>query len=315
VIWGISDEDMATAVKTINYLLSLEKRVMFVTNNSNKTRADFVLNLSGKGVDFGKRSDEEKLKMVISASFTTANYLKENDLHYPFVITSHTGILEELKLAGIKYFATINDDGQVTPEFQSHLMMGVEPEIEQIIQDHPDVDCIVVGWDLGITARKVATAINYIRWHEEVNSKSSGYRQMPIIACSGDAGGVLGKSKFMGQEVKLRAIGNGAMADIIARSFDPPLGWLDMGKPSDSLIELLRSPEGYGVDAAQALMIGDTLQTDIVFGRKAQMKTLLVLTGVTSLDELKDTLSGWQSLRRPTFVLPKLGSLLHTFEI
>ena len=28
--------------------------------------------------------------------------------------------------------------------------------------------------------------------------------------------------------------GNGAMADIIARSFDPPKIWVDMGKPSES---------------------------------------------------------------------------------
>ena len=28
--------------------------------------------------------------------------------------------------------------------------------------------------------------------------------------------------------------GNGAMADIIGRSFDPPKAWVDMGKPSDS---------------------------------------------------------------------------------
>jgi ribonucleotide monophosphatase NagD (HAD superfamily) len=29
-------------VATVNYLLRLQKRVMFVTNNSNKTRAQFV---------------------------------------------------------------------------------------------------------------------------------------------------------------------------------------------------------------------------------------------------------------------------------
>jgi hypothetical protein len=46
------------------------------------------------------------------------------------------------------------------------------------------------------------------------------------------------------------------MADIIARSFDPPLPWLDMGKPSDALLALLRT--AYAVDTSKALMVGDT---------------------------------------------------------
>ena len=36
------DEDSKTSTATVNYLLRLQKRVMFVTNNSNKTRAQFV---------------------------------------------------------------------------------------------------------------------------------------------------------------------------------------------------------------------------------------------------------------------------------
>lgn len=42
VIWGIDEADTATSVRTINYLIGLGKRVMFITNNSNKRRADFV---------------------------------------------------------------------------------------------------------------------------------------------------------------------------------------------------------------------------------------------------------------------------------
>ena len=50
------------------------------------------------------------------------------------------------------------------------------------------------------------------------------------------------------------------MADLIARSFDPPLEWIDMGKPSDELLRLLADPDAYNVDMSKALMVGDTLQ-------------------------------------------------------
>ena len=43
-------------------------------------------------------------------------------------------------------------------------------------------------------------------------------------------------SKFSGCDIWSHgsARGNGAMADIIGRSFDPPKAWVDMGKPSET---------------------------------------------------------------------------------
>jgi HAD superfamily hydrolase (TIGR01450 family) len=307
VIWGIPAEDSQRAVATVNYLLGLGKRVMFVTNNSNKTRKQFLKQLQGLGVDFGRRSESEKLKMMISASFTTSAFLKENDLKHPFIITSDGGILSECRDLGItEYYATITDDGKVQPEFESLSML----DAGKIVKAHPHIDSIVVGWDMCLTALKIASAINFVRWIEDVN-----HCRIPIIAASGDAGGVLGTDTFEDQKVKLRAIGNGAMADIITRSFDPPLEYVDMGKPSDALLGMLRSPQAYGVDLSKALMVGDTLQTDIVFGNRGGMRTLLVLTGVTSQEELDIAVRTESSARRPHYVLPSLGKFVKDGEI
>merc|ERR1711920_1155506 len=133
-------------------------------------------------------------------------------------------------------------------------------------------------------------------------------KPLPIVSCSGDASGVLKTANFEGKSFKVRAIGNGAMVECLSRCFDPPRDWVDMGKPSDCLLALLASP-AYGVDLSKALMVGDTLQTDIVFGNRGGMRTLLVLSGVTTKAELKELLAGWHPMRRPTFALPKLGSL------
>jgi len=308
VIWGIDQADTATAVETINYLLGLGKRVMFVTNNSNKRRKDFLAELTRKGINFGSRSEEEKLGMMISASYTTARYLAKAGLRYPFVITSDTGLLQELQDVGIhEFFSTIGLDGKPDPRFESPAMHGAEPSVVELISSRPEVDCIVVGWDMGITGRKVVTAVNYIRFHDDLNRDKPDYQPMPIIACSGDASGVFGTATYQGQTVKIRAIGNGAMAEFVAQCFDPVRDWLDMGKPSDALLDLLASPEAYDVDLSTALMVGDTLQTDIVFGNRGGMATLLVMTGVTTEEELEESLQCGDPLRTPTFKLPKLG--------
>jgi len=312
VLWGISDEDSKTSVSTVNHLLSLGKRVMFVTNNSNKTRTQFLQQLEGKGISFGQRSHEDKLSMMISASYTTAAYLQTMKLKRPFIITSDTGVLEECRLLGITdYFATIDDNGKTAPHFEKLDMMAAVDAIKA----RPNVDSIVVGWDMQLTASKVAAAVNYIKWHEDLHSGKPGYQELPLIACSSDTGGVLGKTTHLGKELKVRAIGNGAMADIIGRSFDPPKSWKDMGKPSEALIRLLQSPTAYNVNVSKALMVGDTLQTDIVFGNLGGMKTLLVLTGVTSKEELEEELRSGQPARKPDFVLPKLGAFVEKGEI
>lgn len=310
VIWGIEEDDARTSVMAINIVLSTGKRVMFVTNNSNKVRAAFVKELEAKGIDFGHRSEDEKLSMVISASYTTAAYLKEHHLRRPFVITSDRGVLDELESAGIDQYSTTFDDNAFNDPYLK------QSSIEEIIARYPQPDCIVIGWDQGLTLRKVGTAVNYIKWHSDTNGNNPGFKPLPLIACSGDAGGVLGMASYCNQRVKVRAIGNGAMAEIISKSFDPPHPWLDMGKPSEILLSILKSPAAYNVDPARSIMIGDTLQTDIVFGNRGGMTTLLVLTGVTTTLELEQAMDNSDDKTRwPHYVMPKLGHFVESGEL
>ena len=74
------------------------------------------------------------------------------------------------------------------------------------------------------------------------------------------------------------------------------------GKPSrhilDAALERLGLPQG------ECLMVGDRLATDMVMGLQAGMDTALVLTGVTTREELA------KSDVRPTFVLDSVAELL-----
>jgi len=310
VIWGIEDEDSKTSVTTINKLLSIGKRVMFITNNSNKIRASFVKELEKKGIHFGDLSQEQKLSMMISASYTTAAYCKEHGLRRPFVITSDRGVLDELEHAGInEYITTFGQN-----VFNDATLK--QSDIEEFIARNPAPDCVVVGWDQGLTLRKVGTAVNYIKWHADTNGDHADFKQLPLIACSGDSGGVLGMANYCSNRVKVRAIGNGAMAEIVSRSFDPPHPWLDMGKPSEMLLDILKHPDAYNVDPKRSIMVGDTLQTDIVFGNRGGMTTLLVLTGVTTAFELKQAMDTPDDKNRwPDYVMPKLGHFVESGEL
>lgn len=68
-----------------------------------------------------------------------------------------------------------------------------------------------------------------------------------------------------------------------ATDIDP----LVVGKPSPEMIESCLSI--IGITATRALMIGDRLDTDILAGERAGTQTLLVLTGVSTVNDVAET--------------------------
>uniref|UniRef100_A0A803NDS6 phosphoglycolate phosphatase n=2 Tax=Chenopodium quinoa TaxID=63459 RepID=A0A803NDS6_CHEQI len=60
-----------------------------------------------------------------------------------------------------------------------------------------------------------------------------------------------------------------------------------VGKPSTFMMDFLLKK--FNVDTSRMCMVGDRLDTDILFGQSAGCKTLLVLSGVTTLPALQDS--------------------------
>ena len=79
--------------------------------------------------------------------------------------------------------------------------------------------------------------------------------------------------------------GSGAIVAALAAATDTDP--LVVGKPSPEMIESCL--QIIGVDAPRALMIGDRLDTDILAGERAGTPTLLVLTGVSTVQDVADT--------------------------
>lgn len=312
VLWSVTDPEgreepealQHKIVERVNKALRDEaKRVLFVTNNSQRTRRGFVEKLSGMGVSFGDVSDEKVMARaeasVVSAGFGTAILLKQMGIKRPFVLTSTPGLLEELDLVGIsEYVSTF--DKKKNAQKEEYLCPLAADTVQRFAGDLNGVDAVVVGWDFHLNALTVGLAVNALRWSME----ESGGQPIPLITCSSDSGGVLGSLE---DGRKIRAVGNGAMGHAIASCFDPPLEQLFHGKPSPTLRNLLLESQdagGFGVDPATAVMIGDTIETDVEFANSAGMHSLFVLTGVNSLADMSD---GTDPRRRSTWVLPSFA--------
>ncbi len=77
-----------------------------------------------------------------------------------------------------------------------------------------------------------------------------------------------------------------------------------VGKPSPFLIEHIAKETK--VERSKMLMIGDRLDTDILFGKVNGMSTLLVLSGVTNEEEMNNCSSEY----RPDFVARSIADFL-----
>jgi ribonucleotide monophosphatase NagD (HAD superfamily) len=74
------------------------------------------------------------------------------------------------------------------------------------------------------------------------------------------------------------------------------------GKPHSLILERICAK--FSLDPQRTLMVGDRLETDILFGRRGQLRTLLVMTGITTVEHLR------QSRLQPEFVAPSIAALI-----
>lgn len=249
VIWK-GDTLIDGVPQTLEMLRSKGKKLVFVTNNSSKSRKQNAHKFQSLGIQV---TEEE----IFSSSFAAAMYLKVNEFppEKKVYVIGGEGIIEELKLAG---FTGIGgpEDGKKTVQLKENTFF----------EHDKSVGAVVVGIDPYINYYKLQYGTLCIR-------ENPG---CIFIATNRDAtGNMTDLQEWPGAGCMVAAICGSTQKE-------PTV----VGKPSTFLMEFLQKK--YNIPTAKMCMVGDRLDTDILFGQNAGCRTLLVLSGVTSQSTLED---------------------------
>jgi 4-nitrophenyl phosphatase len=139
-----------------------------------------------------------------------------------------------------------------------------------------------MGFDLRFNYRKLAKANHYLR-------RNPGCH---FFATNTDA-------QFPNAGLLYPGTGCFVSALSVACGQDPVV----FGKPHPTMLECIL--DKFKLDPRRCLMVGDRIDTDILFGKQGGLKTLCVLTGVTrkgDLEELDCTI-------QPDYVLESVAGL------
>ncbi|GBF92576.1 phosphoglycolate phosphatase [Raphidocelis subcapitata] len=247
VIWR-GDSVIEGVPETLDMLRALGKKLVFVTNNSTKSRKGYL----GKFTSLGLNINAEE---IYSSSYAAAAYLDsiKFDRSKKVYVIGETGILEELDLKGIKYLGGPGDGQKV---------VNLKPG--EYMEHDEDVAAVIVGFDRYINYYKIQYATLCIR-------ENPGCM---FIATNRDAVTHLTDAQEWA--------GNGSMVGAIVGSTkrEPHV----VGKPSGFMLQNIA--EQFNLKPEQICMVGDRLDTDILFGQNGGLTTCLVLSGVTTEEQL-----------------------------
>jgi ribonucleotide monophosphatase NagD (HAD superfamily) len=153
----------------------------------------------------------------------------------------------------------VGADGMGEPQHVGKAMteaafMALEPPPREV------AGALLLGGDYSFTYAGICHASLYLQKHDTT---------LPYLASSMDAFDQLGDRRHPGPTA------------IMAFGIEQATGRrpVVVGKPSAVLAEALTRE--HGLTAANTLMVGDRLDSDIAFGKNGGFRTALVLTGVT----------------------------------
>ncbi|GIZ03394.1 glycerol-3-phosphate phosphatase [Caerostris extrusa] len=159
------------------------------------------------------------------------------------------------------------------------------------LQLDPEVGAVVVGFDQHVSYPKLTKAASYLKDNETLFIATNRDEQFPT------EGNLIipGAGTFV------------AAVEIVSGRKATALG-----KPEKFMLDCIKIAHPK-IDFSRTIMIGDRLNTDILLGTKHGLKTLLVGTGINSLEDVRQlelSTDEQKQLLVPDYYLPCLGDLL-----
>ena len=279
VLWQ-GNNIITGAVDAVNRLQKLGKQVIFITNNSTKTRKQFFEKLTTLG--FNAKSSN-----IFATAYTSALCIKnEYKIKNRVYVVGNESMAEELKDMGIDYFGIGPDNAIVT---QNHA------EIAKCVLER-NVGAVLVGFDGHFSITKLVKAASYLNNPHCVYIATNKDSRLPL------------------KEAQHVVPGTGCLVNSVTTAAGkPPDMWC--GKPETFMFKCVQNE--LDLDYQHSIMIGDRLDTDILFGKRNGLKTLLVLSGIASEKTLKNFAhSENKDLKDqlPDYYMPSIGLWASMFE-
>lgn len=281
VIW-LGDHILPLVVETIDLLKKRGKKVIFVTNNSSKSRNDYLQKFSKIGIQ-GITKDE-----VFGSSYASAVYINKI-----------------LKLPTDKKVWVLGESGieQELHDLGYETLGGTDPLLAEegagACDDHPllkNLDDSVGAVVAGLTSK-----LNYLKLCITLQYLLKDNKSVPFVATNIDSTYPLHGKLLIGAGSIIQAVSyaSGRTPDAIC------------GKPNQSMMNTIKAENpDLQKSPSRGLMVGDRLNTDIQFGLQGGLDTLLVLTGI----ETENSVQSVEKTAAPTYYVDKLGDLYELLD-
>nr|XP_021406747.2 glycerol-3-phosphate phosphatase [Lonchura striata domestica] len=274
VLWR-GEAAVSGAAAVLGKLAAAGKRLCYVTNNSGRTRAAYTEKLRRLGFP------PAEPRHIFSSAFCAARYLRQAlPPGAAAYVLGSAALAAELEAVGIPHLGP-GPAALPGPAPADWLQAPLEPAVRAVL----------VGFDEHFSYAKLCQALRYLlRGPDCLLVGTNRDHRLPL---EGGAG-------IPGTGCLVKAVETAAQREAFI-----------VGKPNRFMFDCVAAE--FPVDPARTIMVGDRLDTDILMGNSCGLTTLLTLSGVTALDEVRGCQDSGCAARHslvPDYYVDSLADLL-----
>lgn len=280
VLWR-AGQPIEGSVEMMQKFQELGKKVFYITNDCNNTRAE----IAKKAFKMGFPGTEDN---VMTPTFALTEYLRRRGFKKKVYIVGMPGIAHELDDQNFAF-------DQIKPEPTDEEQYDMNGLMSEIKLD-PDVGAVVIGLDPHVSMSKLSKAASYVH-----NDDDCLFLSMAVDENNAE----------MNNPVLMLGVGAIAKCVETAAGRAPTV----IGKPSNTMFDLLS--ETHNIDPSRTLMMGDRCNSDIIFGKNCGLHTLVLLSGFTKFELLEKYASDPDPEQKrflADYYTSKLGDLINLLE-